>query len=152
MGIMLFKKPYTVRKHQAQEIVNGYAVAPFFDVTMKLNVAPLGSDDLQALPEGERAVKRVNAFGPDKITSADDAQGVPGDYLYYYGQWYKCISSVYWDHTFLRHYESQFVLLPMSEQPPPPISLPPKETSEEDAVEILEPELTEEAPPEVVEP
>ena len=135
MGIMLFKKPYTVRKYQPQTIINGYAAAPYYDVTMKLNVAPLGSEDLQALPEGERTVKRVNAFGPDKITAADNTQGIPGDCLYYYGQWYRCVSSVYWDHTFLRHYESQFALLPLAEQPQPPKASAPEELP----LEVVEP-------------
>ena len=116
----LFKKPYTVRVYTAQTIVKGYASAPYADAVMRLNVQPLTPDEIMALPEGERTVKRVKSYGPDKLTSADEFKGVPGARLFYNGQWYSCLSSVMWDHTMLSHYRSDFVILPEREQMPPP--------------------------------
>ena len=101
-------------------MVNGYPSAPYTDGTALLNVQPLSSNDLQALPEGERTVKRVKAYGSERLASADEYLGIPGDRLYYHGLWYECKSSVMWDHTLLSHYESEFVLLPESEQEDPP--------------------------------
>ena len=120
MSIGLFKRPYTVRKHAVQKIVNGYTSAPYTDVKMRLNVQPLSPDELMALPEGERTKKRVKSFGSDKLISADEFTGTPADCLFYQGRWYKCTSSVLWDHTMLRHYRSEFTLLPESEQEAPP--------------------------------
>ena len=79
---------------------------------MLLNVQPLTPDDLKALPEGERTIKRLKAFGKCKLASADEFSGTPGDRLYYEGLWYECTSSNSWDGTPLAHYESRFVLLP----------------------------------------
>jgi len=120
VAIGLFKRLYTVRKHGAQTITCGYASAPYTDVRTMLNVQPLSPDELQALPEGERTVKRVKTYGAGKLTSADEYDGVPADMLFYRGQWYKCKSSVDWNHTMLSHYRSEFVILPECDQPDPP--------------------------------
>ena len=84
--IGLFKKPYTVRQHGKQAVVNGYAAATYTDTVMRLDVQPLTPDELMALPEGERTVKRVKTFGGKKLTSADGFEGIPGDCLFYNGR------------------------------------------------------------------
>jgi hypothetical protein len=77
-----------------------------------LNVQLLGTDELQALPEGERSVKRVKAFGSKPITAANEFDGTPGDWLLYRGQWYECTASFHWEHgMIIDHWESQFTLL-----------------------------------------
>ena len=120
MNIGLFKKPYTVRQYEAQTIINGYASAPYKDTVMMLNVQPLSSNELRVLPEGDRTIKRVKSFGPDRLMSADEFEGIPGARLFYQGYWYECTSSVMWDHTILSHYRSDFVILPQRDQMPPP--------------------------------
>ena len=114
--IGLFKRPYTLRSYAAQDIVNGYAAAAFTDSVKRLDVQPLNPDELMALPEGERTVKRIKTFGPDRLTSVDEFAGIPGDRLFYNGYWFECTSSVMWDHTILNHYRSEFVLLPQADQ------------------------------------
>ena len=118
--IGLFKKSYTVRRHEAQTIIRGHTASPFRDVILQLNVQPLAPDELMALPEGERTVKRLKSFGPDRLASSDEAEGIPGDRLFYKGRWYECMSSVEWDHTMLGHYRSEFTILPQRAQMPPP--------------------------------
>ena len=118
--IGLFKKLYTVRHYAKQTIVDGYAVASYTDTSKQLNVQPLTLDELMALPEGDRTVKRVKTFGPDRLTSSDAFEGIPGDRLFYCGYWYECKSSVMWDHTLLSHYRSDFVILPQRDQMEPP--------------------------------
>jgi hypothetical protein len=125
----LFKKPYTIRHYEAQTLINGYASAPYTDTTQRLNVQPLTPDELMALPEGDRTVKRIKTFGKLRLASADEFEGIPGDRLFYNGRWFECTSSVMWDHTFLAHYRSDFTILPQKEQmpdpPPPPDPEPP---------------------------
>lgn len=118
--IGLFKRPYTIRQYGEQTITDGYPSSPYSDTMTRLNVQPLTPDELMALPEGERTVKRVKSFGPDKLKSADEFKGIPGDHLFYQGLWYECKSSVMWDHTILSHYRSDFVILPQREQDDPP--------------------------------
>lgn len=78
------------------------------DFQMPLNVQPLSADELQALPEGLRKTKRLKAWGPSLLTAADQTTQQRGDWMYYGGLWYECVSCVKWDHTPLSHYESQF--------------------------------------------
>ena len=121
MNIQLFKKPYVIRHYEAQTVnADGYASAPYTDTAAMLNVQPLSPDDLMALPEGDRTVKRVKAIGKDRLASADEFTGTPGDRLFYQGYWYECKSSVMWDHTALGHYRSDFAILPPRGQEPPP--------------------------------
>ena len=127
--IGLFKRLYNLRSYAAQTIVNGYASATYSDSVKRFDVQPLTPDELMALPEGERTVKRIKTFGPDRLTSADEFEGIPGDRLFYNGNWFECTSSVMWDHTILSHYRSDFVLLPQADQmapiaPPGPEPIP----------------------------
>ena len=122
--IGLFKKSYTVRHYAAQTVENGYAAAPYSDTTMRLDVQPLTPDELMALPEGDRTVKRIKTFGGDKLASADEFEGIPGDRLFYNGRWFECTSSVRWDHTLLSHYRSDFIILPQRDQMAPPTDPP----------------------------
>lgn len=111
MAIDIFRRPYTVRRHGRQTMVNGYAVSGSTDHIFKLNVQPLSSDELLALPEGDRSVARVKTFGADQLFPADEHSGTAGDLLYFSGRWYECKSCVSWLHTPLKHYEAEFVLL-----------------------------------------
>lgn len=111
MDIDIFKKNYVIRRFGGQQFIDGYATAPYTDGTIKLNVQPLNSDEMQALPEGERTIKRLKSFGKLKLTAADQYTGVPGDRLFYYGRWYECVSSVNWDHTPISHFRSEFVAI-----------------------------------------
>lgn len=125
-GLKIFRRKYTVRRFGPQEDVpGGYTTAPFEDVVTSLNVQPLSTKELMALPEGERSTRRVKAFGDLQLTTSDQYQGIPGDWLFYRGAWYKCVSSLPWDHTLLAHCRSEFVMVPESElpfnmEPPPP--------------------------------
>ena len=82
-----------------------------------INVQPLSTKELLALPEGERSTKRVKAFGDLQLTAADQYQGIPGDWLFYRGSWYKCVSAFPWDHTMLAHCRSEFAIIPEGELP-----------------------------------
>jgi hypothetical protein len=125
LNIRLFKKKYTIRRYDPQTIINGYAFASYTDFIVRLNVQPLTPDDLLALPEGERTVKRVKSYGPDQLQSADEFTGTPGDRLFYFGHWYQCMSSDFWHNTPLGHFQSDFVVLPQKEQEAPPAPIQP---------------------------
>ena len=130
MGIKIFRRKYTVRRFGPQEDVSGgYTTAPFEDVVTPLNVQPLSTKELMALPEGDRSTKRVKAFGDLQLTAADQYQGTPGDWLFYRGAWYKCVSALPWDHTMLAHCRSEFIIVPEGELPfnMEPPGGPPKE-------------------------
>lgn len=109
--MQIFRRPYTVRRFSEQQIVRGHAASSFIDSVTKLNVQPFSPNDLQSLPEGQRTVKRVKAFGDYALRAANQEDGTPGDWLYYLGQWYQCTSSVRWDHTLLGHYRSDFAVV-----------------------------------------
>ncbi len=121
MGLGIFRRSFVVRRFDTDEVVEGYSVARYTDVTASLNVQPLNADELQALPEGERRVKRMKAFGDLVFTPADQSSGRRGDWLFYQGpmdpdgHWYECVSSLGWDHTMLHHCRSEFVQVSATE-------------------------------------
>ena len=120
MALGLFKKPYVIRQHYVQRVIYGHAEATYTDKITRLNVQPQAPDSYQGDPEGEKTVKHLKSWGNCELNSANDHTDTPGDLLFYNGLWYECTSSVMWDHTILQHYQSDFVLLPANNQPPPP--------------------------------
>lgn len=112
MNITLFNKKYWVRRFGEQKEVRGYFTAGYSDFVASLNVHPMGADQMQALPEGERKLKRLEAHGSDVLIVANQDTGVKGDLLLYDGDWYECISAQKWDHTILSHLNYQFVIVP----------------------------------------
>lgn len=62
MLFSFFKKDYIVRRFGEETIVNGVSGAPHEDFVVAMeDVQPLSSDELQALPEGERTVRHIKA-------------------------------------------------------------------------------------------
>ncbi len=116
----MFKKQYVLRRYEP-ETESGF---PYEDMTIRLNVQPVSAAELQALPEGERSVKRLKAFGREDIRTASQMEGTPADRLWYHGRWYECEGADIWDHTPLAHCESQWVAVPENMPPEPPPELP----------------------------
>lgn len=112
MNITLFNKKYWARRFGEQKEIRGYFTAGHRDFVASLNVHPMGADQMQALPEGERKLKRLEAHGSDELIVANQDTGVKGDLLLYDGDWYECISAQKWDHTILSHLNYQFVIVP----------------------------------------
>lgn len=112
MNIRIFSELYWIRRFGDQKNIKGYLASPYTDFCASLNVHPLSTDQVQALPEGERKVKRLEAQGEVKLVAADEKLNRKGDLLYYHGDWYECVSSQVWDHTVLSHFNYQFVLVP----------------------------------------
>lgn len=120
MAIGIFRRPYTIRRSGEQKIIDGYSVSEKTEFTAKLNIQPLSSNNLLAVPEGQRTIKRIKSFGSVEIVAADEQNETPGDLLFYNGNWFECVSCVHWSHTPLSHYEAEFVILAdQSSQPPP---------------------------------
>ena len=117
-----FKHQYVARRLKPDTNHGGYsAPGGHEDFLVTLNVQPLSSDELQALPEGQRTVKRIKAIGETKFQPADEETGTEGDRLYYGGKWYECKSCHTWDHTILAHTEAEFAeMSPGSEGIGPP--------------------------------
>lgn len=129
MNIRIFNKNYVVRRFGEQKNFKGYLTSEYEDFVVSLNVHPLSADQMQALPEGQRKVKRLEGHGEVELVVADEKLNRKGDMLYYHRDWYECVSSQIWEHTILSHLNYQFVLVPedVSQSPdmlPPEIELP----------------------------
>ena len=112
MNIRIFNKMYWVRRFGEQRVVKGYVTAGHKDFAASLHIHPLGQDKIQALPEGERMVRRIEGHGEIELVVADQDHNVKGDLLYYHGDWYECISCQNWHTTMLNHFNYQFVIVP----------------------------------------
>lgn len=111
-NITIFNRNYVVRRFEEQKNVNGYLTASYTDFVASMNIHPLSTDAMQALPEGERKVKRLEGHSSATLVVADEKLNRQGDLLYYHGDWYECVSAQMWDHTLLSHLNYQFVLVP----------------------------------------
>lgn len=112
MNIEIFNKKYWVRRFTEQKIINGYMTSGYEDMVVSLNVHPAGTDVMQALPEGDRKIKRLEGHGSCKLVVADYNTKTKGDLLLYHGEWYECVSEQEWDHTLLSHHNYQFTVVP----------------------------------------
>ena len=135
MNITLFNKKYTIRRFKEQKEYKGYLVAEHEDFVASIHVHPTGSDQIQALSEGERRVTRLEGHGNIQLLTADQIKDQKGDLLLYRGEWYECISSQLWDHTILSHYNYQFVLVP-SDVPTLPSMFAVDEPVEQEGMEV----------------
>lgn len=105
----IWRKPYTVRHYQSGKVNRGYASSGYTDMVVELDVQPLSTKELEALPEGQRSKRRVKSFGSYPMQTANQATGTKGDRLFYNGRWYECEVSEPWNQTRLGHYFAQFV-------------------------------------------
>ncbi|MBR3973002.1 MAG: hypothetical protein IKJ99_03480 [Oscillospiraceae bacterium] len=128
MNIRLFNKNYWIRRFGEQSIIKGYVRSSHSDFGASLNLHPLGTDEMAALPEGQRMVKRLEGHGEIELNVADQKKNQKGDLVYYHGYWYECESCQLWDHTILSHYNYQFVMVPTdaagTTDLDPPVGLP----------------------------
>lgn len=115
----LFKKKYIVRRYGKQSFVGGYETSGYEDFVTLLNVQPLSADELQTLPEGERAVRRFKAFGAATLKTADAAEGTKADLVFVDGAWYEVTNSNPWRHiSILSHDYVELVLVDKQPQKP----------------------------------
>ncbi len=112
MNITIFNRRYWIRRFGEQQYVNGYATNGYRDFVASLHVHPMGVEQMQALPEGERRVRRLEAHGTDVLIASDENSNQKGDLLFYDGWWYECTAVQRWDHTLLSHINYQFTIVP----------------------------------------
>lgn len=112
MNIEIFNKEYLVRRFDEERIVKGYFTTSHADFKVSLNVHPPSDETINALPEGERKISRLEGHGSDVLRAADQDRGIKGDLLRYRGKWYECISALPFDHTLLSHWNYKFVVVP----------------------------------------
>ena len=87
------------------------------DFKVMLNVQPLSANELKALPEGTRQDKRLKAFGSYELTATDQHGQQRGDWMYYRGRWYVCVSCILRDHTAVGHFRSEWESVSEAERP-----------------------------------
>ena len=123
MNITIFNKKYWVRRFGKPKNVRGYITSGREDFVASLHVHPMGSDAMQALPEGERKMKHLEGHGTAVLIPANQETGVKGDLLFY--------------HTVLSHINYQFCLVPTNsprsadiKDPPTAVPDAPSETEQ----------------------
>lgn len=112
MVLDIFKKPYTLRRFKKSELIKGRSRAKYSDSTVMLNVQPLSSNELMALPDGIRRSKNIKAIGKVMIRTADEKTGILADRICYRGEWYECTGSDIWGNTPVGQTEAVFGLIP----------------------------------------
>lgn len=112
----LWRKPYTLRRWKSAKYRRGYRASLYEDLEVELDVQPLSTKELEALPEGSRSLHRIKTFGSAAIQTEEQKTGRRADWLFYNGKWYTCEVAEPWQNgTPLSHYYAQFVQVPESE-------------------------------------
>ena len=125
MNITIFNRPYWIRRFGPQTEYKGYLSAEYTDMVVSLHVHPPGTEQVTALDEGERIVRRLEAHGTDGLLTSDQDTGQKGDLLYFKGHWYECRSAEDYDHTLLHHLNYMFILVPLDGSEPYELYDPP---------------------------
>lgn len=112
MILDIFKKPYTLRRFEKSELIRGRSYAKYIDSSVMLNVQPLSSTELMALPDGIRRSKNIKAIGKVLVRTADEKSGILADRIFYRGEWYECTGSDIWGNTPVGQTEAVFGLIP----------------------------------------
>lgn len=107
-GLGIFQKKYTARRYGALEVEQGFMISHYHHFEVSLNVQPQQPHETKANPEGERQFKKLKSFGDFQFTASDQLKQIQGDWLFYRGKWFCCISSVPWDHTMLFHCKAEW--------------------------------------------
>lgn len=106
-----FKKEYILRRHSADEIIDGHRVAGYQDIPVILDVQTLSAKEVVDV-SGSRDEVILKTFGdfPVRVSKIED--GVRADQLLFDGRWYECKSSRLSENTILKHWTSIFELMP----------------------------------------
>ena len=115
----IWKKDYVMRRYGKQKNRKGYAASSFTDTTVQLNVQTITETQSSVTVDGKRSVKRIKAYGSFPFRVEDVQSGIRADRLFFAGAWYECESCVFWEHTPLSHYRSQFVRVSEAVDTPP---------------------------------
>lgn len=105
----IWKKDYVMRRYNQQKNRKGYATRGYTDTTVRLNVQTITETQTSVTVDGKRSVKRIKSYGSFPFRVEDVKNGIQADRLFFAGAWFECESSVFWEHTPLSHYRSQFV-------------------------------------------
>ncbi len=105
----IWRKGYVMRRYSQQKNRNGYATRGYTDTTVLLNVQTITETQTSTSADGKRSVKRIKSYGSFPFRVEDVRNGIQADRLFFAGAWFECESSVFWEHTPLSHYRSQFV-------------------------------------------
>lgn len=105
----IWKKDYVMRRYNKQKNRKGYTTRGYEEMMVQLNVQTVSGTQSSVNVDGKRSTKRIKTYGsfPFRVESVKD--GIQADRLFFAGEWYECESSIYWEHTPLSHYRSQFV-------------------------------------------
>ena len=103
MNISIFNRDYLMRRYSADD--------SFVDsmINIHLHEEERGSG---RWAETQGIVRNIAGHGMVELKEASLENGTRADRVFYRGRWYECVSSVFYDHTALSHYNYKFIALP----------------------------------------
>ena len=104
---MLFRKEYAIRRFEPTKFVRGHSSSSYADKPFLADVQTL--ENVSVTDEnGTRTVQRVKTFSSEKIQTADQANGIHADWLWFQEKWFQADSCRLSENTLLKHYTSEF--------------------------------------------
>lgn len=112
--MVFFRKPYTLRHFGEAETVRGRERYKFEESIVHADIQTSTRNNTMDT-EGATLTSRIQVWTDEQITPTDQECGQLGDWIYYSGRWFQCISSLFAGNTLISHWVSEFDFVPLTD-------------------------------------
>lgn len=112
--MVIFKREHVLRHFGELGYKFGHETCPYTDSFFESDVQPVTRGNTMT-EAGAELSSRIKSWSDTELTPCDPEAKAKGDWLFFRGSWYQCVSSVKDDNTILSHWTSEFELVSESE-------------------------------------
>lgn len=112
--MVFFRNPYVLRHFGDAEIVRGREKYTFEEDIIQADIQTSTRNNTMDI-EGADLTSRIKMWTDEQITPTDEDSGQLGDWIYYSGRWFQCISSLFAGNTLISHWVSEFDIVPLTD-------------------------------------
>lgn len=112
--MVFFRNPYVLRHFGDTENVRGREKYRFDERVIEADIQTSTRNNTMNT-EGANLTSRIKVWTDEQLTPTDEDSGQLGDWIYYSGRWFQCISSLFAGNTLISHWVSEFDIAPLSD-------------------------------------
>lgn len=119
--MVFFRSPYVLRHFGDIENVRGREKYCYEESIVQADIQTSTRNNTMNT-EGANLTSRIKVWTDEQLTPTDEGSEQLGDWIYYSGRWFQCISSLFACNTLISHWVSEFDIVPLSD---PKSTIPP---------------------------
>lgn len=119
--MVFFRNSYVLRHFADTENVRGREKYCYDESIVQADIQTSTRNNTMDT-EGANLTSRIKVWTDEQLTPTDEDSGQLGDWIYYSGRWFQCISSLLAGNTLISHWVSEFDLVPLTD---PKSEIPP---------------------------